>query len=298
MKKVVSVLIVLVLILGSLTMLTACNTSVDGMKYTLAEDEDGNEYYIAKLYTDAESRTAVEIPDEIEGIPVKELAVSCFTQCSYMTSLYIGKNVETISNWAITNNTYLASITVDPENEYFTSEDGILYSKDFTQLIAYPNAKDATYNTLGALTSSTTTVIIREGVVEITDEAFYNCSAIGEVVFASTVKTVGGLAFLDCTNITSVQFNEGLESFGENCFLGCTNKSFTSINLPSTIKYLEDGTFYACPLATIYIAVTEAELADIVFKEGWYPCSGGKVITGNLIGLDFTIEYKDFKGEK
>ncbi len=297
-RKIVSTILILVLALSTIMLLTACNSKVDGMEYKLEEDANGNSYYIAKLYTDSTTREEVAIPDEIDGIPVTEIAVSCITQCSNLKKLDIGKNVQTISSWGITNNTYLASITVDPENKYFASEEGILYSKDFTKLIAYPNAKGAEYDIKGALLTDPTTVVIKEGVQEVTDEAFYKCYAIASVTMPASLKKIGGLAFLECTNLVEVNFNEGLESMGENCFLGCNHKEFTTVSLPSTIKYLADGTFYACPLTTVNINVTEAQLKDIKFEEGWYPCSGGKVREGNLIGINFNYAYSDFKGTK
>ncbi|MFI3229088.1 MAG: leucine-rich repeat protein [Bacillota bacterium] len=297
MKKIVTVMLVLVLALGTMTILTACNTSIDGMEYKLSTDDDGNQYYTALLYTDSTIRNDVVILDEIDGIPVTAMGVSCFTQCSNLYTITIGKNMANIDNWGITNNTYLKAIYVDEENENYCSVEGILYSKDCKELICYPNAIDVEYNALGALISPTKSVTIAEGVEVVTNQAFYNCYAVSEIIFSSTVKEIGGLAFLDCTSLESIIFNEGLEVIGENCFLGCTSANLTEVTLPSTIKELYDGAFYGCKyLVTVNINVCQADLADIYFQSGWQPCSGGKTITGNIVGSDFSYAFTDWKG--
>ena len=62
-------------------------------------------------------------------------------QSTQLTSVYIGANVTKLGTYGghfIFASPNLAAITVDPANPNYASEDGVLYNKAKTQLIAYP----------------------------------------------------------------------------------------------------------------------------------------------------------------
>ncbi len=59
---------------------------------------------------------------------------------SGITTLHIPKTVSFISDLALSNNS-LTEITVDENNPYFTSLDGVLYTKNLITLVKYPEAK-------------------------------------------------------------------------------------------------------------------------------------------------------------
>lgn len=75
--------------------------------------------------------------------------LSCFKNCSNFEKLHIGSNVEyvnigeegTESIIGFAGCVSLEEITVSEKNEYYTSIDGILYSKDKTELCLYPAGK-------------------------------------------------------------------------------------------------------------------------------------------------------------
>ena len=75
--------------------------------------------------------------------------LSCFKNCSNLEKLHIGSNVEyvnigeegTESIIGFAGCVSLEEITVSEKNEYYTSIDGILYSKDKTELCLYPAGK-------------------------------------------------------------------------------------------------------------------------------------------------------------
>ena len=87
----------------------------------------------------------------------------------------------------------LQTINVHLENEYFTSVDGVLYSKDGQELISYPRSKTGSY-----FETLSTTTTIRE-------YAFYGNSNLKDVVVGNGVIAIGNNAF-DMTTLTSVEF--------------------------------------------------------------------------------------------
>ncbi len=109
-----------------------------------------------------------------------------------------------------------------------------------------------------------TSITIGDGVKEIGDEAFRNCSNLSRVtipesvtrieryafyccsklekVEALGVKTIGFRAFEACENLTSCVF-KSLEEIGEEAFAGC---GIVSIDLPSTVTTIRRRAFCQC----------------------------------------------------
>lgn len=82
----------------------------------------------------------IDIPDS-----VTYLGSEAMTGCSRLETVNIGKGVSYIDNCAIGSDV-LKAVNVDRENKYFTSENGVLYSKDKTELCIYPvNAEGKVY---------------------------------------------------------------------------------------------------------------------------------------------------------
>jgi hypothetical protein len=67
-----------------------------------------------------------------------------FVGCTALTNVYIGKGIEKINteeHSAFSNNPSLVSIWIDPDNPYMSSRDGVVFNKDGTELIIYPEGK-------------------------------------------------------------------------------------------------------------------------------------------------------------
>ncbi|MBQ8287924.1 MAG: leucine-rich repeat domain-containing protein [Clostridia bacterium] len=91
--------------------------------------------------------------------------------------------------------------------------------------------------------NSTDTVVLPEGVVEIRAYAF-RATRIKEIVFPSTVRSVGERAFASCQKLKNVVLNEGLTSIGMFAF--AYNNALEEIVIPSTIQTLGMSTFFNC----------------------------------------------------
>lgn len=85
--------------------------------------------------------TSVTIPNS-----VTEIGLSAFEGCSSLTSVTIPNSVTTIGIYAFSGCSSLTEINVDVENPNFTSEDGIVYSKDKTSLLVCPGGKKRSNN--------------------------------------------------------------------------------------------------------------------------------------------------------
>ena len=96
-----------------------------------------------------------------------------------LQKLHVGKKIKKLKLEELDS---LEEITVDPENQTYGFQDGILYSKDGSRLIYCPRKKS------GSVTIATGTAIIGEA-------AFCECYSIKEVVIPDTVTTIEKDAF-------------------------------------------------------------------------------------------------------
>lgn len=229
------------------------------------EEESEEKFWGNFAYTVTEENTVsisyykgedkeITIPEEIDGMQVCEIAGKAFVQNHWVEKITIPKTITYIS----TSNPFIAAdmlreIIVDSENENYISEDGILYSKDKTELIAYPIGRDGSSFTvpegvtkLGAsafacskklsdfkLPSSlketnhhtfsmcyelesidlSTTSLETIGIMD-----FYDCSKLKDVKFPKTLTKIDGAAFASCVSLENIELPDGLTSVGQNAF--------------------------------------------------------------------------------
>ena len=98
-----------------------------------------------------------------------------------------------------------ASITVDPANPAYTSIDGVLFSKDKTQLITYPKGKTAASYT------------VPDGVKEIRSFGFYNPS-LTSIILPDSVTTIDVSAFYGCNSLKSITIPDGVKDIDHFAF--------------------------------------------------------------------------------
>jgi hypothetical protein len=154
---------------------------------------------------------------------------------------------------------------VDIANSAYSSNDGILFNKAQTSLIAFPGGKTGAYTIPNSVTSignfalhwcrGLTSVTIPNSVTSIGQYAFYSCSGLTSVTLASSITSIGEGAFQYCTGLTSVTLPSSLTSIAQGAFNGCTGltsvyfmgnapsvRSGSFLNTPSTIYYIQGKT--------------------------------------------------------
>ncbi len=169
---------------------------------------------------------SITLPDSLEKI-----GSGAFINCSGLTEITIPANVDEIVPSAFSctgsNIMNISKIEVDPDNKYYKSVDGILFSKDGKNIVRYPAARSGSYtipadvNTLsdGAFAHSTklTSVTIPEGVADIPENAFTYCTSLAEVKLPSSLKTIAKWGF-EATALTAIDIPEGVTSIDAHAF--------------------------------------------------------------------------------
>lgn len=124
--------------------------------------------------------------------------------------------------------TSLTSVTVTEGDGGFSSQDGVLYNKDKSKLVAYPIAKaDESFKAPSSLKEVGYSAFCNNlhlkkadltGVESIATYAFDGCAALENVIFSKTLKTVGNDAFYGCPNLKSVRLYDSIEVIGDYAF--------------------------------------------------------------------------------
>ena len=131
---------------------------------------------------------AYAIPDSVNTI-----ADSAFTSCTSLTSVAIHNGVTSIGASVFEHCDSLTSIGVAGGNPNYSSKDGVLFNKNRTTLIQYPNGLHGAY-------------AIPAGVTAIGDDAFRLSIFLTAVTIPASVTAIGEGAFSECPLLTSVLF--------------------------------------------------------------------------------------------
>ncbi len=179
----------------------------------------------------------VSLEDVVFGDGLTEMPYPIFPWCSSLVEVDIPATLITIAKDSFDGCTGLRSIDVDADNPAYCDVDGVLFTKDMSTLIIYPQGAPSTYS-------------VPEGVMAIGDEAFYACE-LTRVTIPSSVTSIGDNAFNSIYTLYEVTLSEGLVEIGDQAF-GSTG--LFTVKLPSTLRTIGSGAFDSCYLlADVYI---------------------------------------------
>jgi hypothetical protein len=219
---------------------------------------------------------------------VKSIGYGAFLECSSLASINISSSVISIGEDVFLDCYSLATINVDSGNSVYSSESGILYNKNKTLLILYPQ---------GRTVSSFT---IPNSVTSIGESAFDYCTSLSSVTIPNSVTSIGSLAFGSCTSLTSITIPNSVTNIGVGAFWGCTKlssinvdsgnnaytsengilynknktaliqypygKTVTSFTIPSGVTNIGEGAFWGCSLIGITIPDSVTSIERMAFR--------------------------------
>lgn len=116
------------------------------------------------------------------------------------------------------------------------------------------------------VTKRFTSVVLREGVTAIGDDAFDNCTSLAEVTIPSTVTQIGDSAFVS-TNISALDLPKGLLEIGTYAFANC--KQLKEVVIPDTVKKIGYAAFaYNSNTVKVIIPYTENGIEYTTDQDG------------------------------
>jgi hypothetical protein len=162
------------------------------------------------------SLTSVTIPNSVTSIDH-----AAFEVCSSLISVTIPNSVTSIGIYAFYRCRSLTAIDVDANNVAYASENGVLFNKEKTTLIQYPEGKpDAHYSIPNSVTSSG-------------DWAFSNCSSLAAVNIPNSVTSIGERAFVSCSNLTAIDVDANNVAYASENGILFNKEKTTLIQYPA-----------------------------------------------------------------
>ena len=218
-----------------------------------------------------------------EGVSqLASIGQEAFLFCTDLTSINIPASVTTIYGNTFNGCGKLESIIVDGNNQNYASEGGVLFNKDKTTFVKYPEGKSGTSyvippsvtkigNDAFSGCDELTSVTIPDGITSIGDGAFSGCGKLTSVTIPAGVTSIGGSAFngsgwynaqpdgliyLDNWLLGykgnkptgTLQINEETRGIAGSAFYWCSG--LTSITLPASVTSIGENTFYLCSSVT------------------------------------------------
>ena len=240
----------------------------------------------------------IVLPSKIEGKPVTSIGWRAFWYCSSLTSITIPNSVTSIDDLAFNGCEKLTQINVDTANTVYSSENGVLFNKEKTELIRYPAGK------------TDTAYAIPDRVTSIGWGTFSGCSSLTSITIPDSITSIGTCAFEGCKKLTQINVDKAntvylsvngvlfnkektelirypagktdtayaipdrVTSIGWGTFSGCS--SLTSITIPDGVTSIGDLAFDGCnSLTSITIPNSVTSIGD----EAFFLCSSLTSIT-------------------
>ncbi len=259
---------------------------------------------------------SVDIPAEIDGLPVTSIGNSAFSWRGYLTSVTIPNSVTSIGDSAFESCHSLTSVTIGTGvtsignwafygtayyNDGSNWQNGVLYIDNC--LIKANNDELYSNYTINSGTrviaycafrgcDNLTSVTIPSSVTSICDEAFEDCTGLTSVTIPDSVTSIGGRAFADCTGLTNVTIPDSITIIDGGVFAGCTG--LTNVTIPDSVTSIGYEAFYGCE------SLTNVTIPGSVTSIGSWPfsCCGSLNITvdennPNYSDIDGVLVNKD-----
>lgn len=165
----------------------------------------------------------VTLPDSLEFIDSW-----AFERCSRLKTINVPANVTRINGGAFAQNSSMTSITCDPANKNYVSVNGVLFTKDMKELVAYPGGIQGGYT-------------VPATVNHIGDAAFYGALGLDSVTILGNLDFIGFEAFAECSKLTDVAIRDGVNYVGYWAFRGCDG--IKSLTVPQSVTNIGNQAF-------------------------------------------------------
>lgn len=174
----------------------------------------GVKHIKSRAFYGCRSLTHIELPDSVQ-----EIGGGIFDNCPGIQKVKLPNNVE-IKEWLI-NDPIFDMSSFNQESPDHTIVNGVVFSKDGTELITYlKNKQDAKYT-------------VPAGVRVIRKNAFKGNQYLTEVIIPEGVTRIGGRAFEGCMNLRSATIPASVTEMGVNVFIGIKPSPTVIVNVSS-----------------------------------------------------------------
>ena len=279
-------------------------TSSDSVKYAgevfipATVVNEGTTYHVTRIgnraFYSCKELTVVDIPEgvisigenafayssKLENVELPNSLVSIekygFYGCTSFTTFHVPRNLAHFGDRALIGCSKIRVFSCSSLSQHFKAVDGVLYSKDMTELYYYPIADPKT------------TFDVPSPVARIHEYCFYGNNTLTQVNFPETLRWIDMNIFRDCQGIESAYIPDGVTHMGVTVFGGCSN--LTSVHLPASLDSISNSTFMLCDkLTEVVIPRNVKYIGNYAFYR-----SGTETVTFEEGSCLETIDYNAF----
>lgn len=174
-----------------------------------------------------ENLISLNIPHKVrydgDVYTVYHIDYKVFYNCQNIVKIEIPSSIN-VSYSSFHHFNKLTSIVVAPDHPNLSSEKGILYNKDKSEIIRVPTGFKGEFKLLNS-------------VKKIGQHAFQDCKGLTNIEFPSNVTEIGDYAFDDCKGLTNLVIPSNISSIGSHAFSGCSGLTNVEIQVPTNVKF-------------------------------------------------------------
>ncbi len=203
---------------------------------------------------------------------LKSIGDRAFCYCRSLTNITIPYSVTSIGYCAFAYCLAMTAITVDRENQKYSSDvNGVLYDKNKTTIIQCPAKKSGTFTIPESVTNigehsfvwcvGLTNVIIPCGLKSIGNFAFWYCYNLINIKIPASVTSIGHMAFYDCNEMTAITVDCANPNYSSDAggvlynknktvIIRCPGRKTGAFTIPESVTSIEDHAFTLCRYLT------------------------------------------------
>ena len=177
-------------------------------------------------------------------------------------SITIGKGLKTIDGvGTFTYNFSLEEIIVDVGNSVYSSDNGVLFSKDKTVMLQYPLARVCDSYTIpdgvvtvekgAAYQAPFKELNMPESLKYIGQEAFASSSVLKTINFGKNVEVIGAYAFTNIWELEEIVIPDSVKRIEDGAF--SSNRSLYYVEMGENVEHIGAGAFQNCGIGDIYL---------------------------------------------
>lgn len=241
---------------------------------------------------------------------VEKVSERAFLGLESLKEISIGKSVKELAPEFALWSMGPLTITVDEENASYSVENNVLFNKDKTRLVWFPDCiiTEKTYSIPSGVKEIATSAFrncllseikIPDTVEKIGDKAFYGIYEIERLNISDSVTELGVEAFASCANLTHIRIGKGVSRLPDRVFYDMY--SLESVILPDNISAIGEDVMLYSDLATLYCnygSKTAETLSNTTLNYGFLgDVNGDKTIdTGDMVNIRKSLLGNSIEG--